>query len=113
MDGKVVVGAGNIYATESLFTAKINPTQPANTISLSKYNLLAETLKTVLAKSIKAGGTTLRDFAQSDGKPGYFVQQLQVYGKKGTPCAICATNIEQIRQSGRSTFFCPTCQKAT
>ncbi|MEG3132257.1 bifunctional DNA-formamidopyrimidine glycosylase/DNA-(apurinic or apyrimidinic site) lyase [Rouxiella sp. T17] len=110
MDNKLVVGVGNIYASESLFVAGISPDRPANSLTQEEYALLVETIKAVLLRSIEQGGTTLRDFLQSDGKPGYFAQQLQVYGRAGEPCRVCGTPIEISKHAQRSTFFCRNCQ---
>lgn len=111
MDQKVVVGVGNIYASESLFLSAINPKKAAGKISRAKYDLFAEQIKQVLAKAIAQGGTTLKDFVGSDGKPGYFSQQLNVYGRKDEPCMQCDAPIKQITQGQRSTFYCTNCQK--
>ncbi len=111
MDNKVVVGVGNIYANESLFICGIDPRRKANSISKARYLHLVEVIKEVLTKAIKQGGTTLKDFTQSDGKPGYFAQQLQVYGRTGEPCPTCGGTIKQITQGQRSSFFCPRCQR--
>lgn len=111
MDQRIVVGVGNIYASESLFLSGINPKKAAGKISLAKYELLTEQIKQVLARAIKQGGTTLKDFVGSDGKPGYFAQQLNVYGRKDEPCPHCESPIKQITQGQRSTFYCSTCQK--
>ncbi len=111
MDQKVVVGVGNIYASESLFLSAINPKKAAGKISRAKYDLFAEQIKQVLAKAIAQGGTTLKDFVGSDGKPGYFAQQLNVYGRKDEPCMQCDAPIKQITQGQRSTFYCTNCQK--
>ncbi|OOZ42344.1 DNA-formamidopyrimidine glycosylase [Solemya pervernicosa gill symbiont] len=110
MDGKVVVGVGNIYASESLFRARIHPRTAAGKISRTRYLALTETIKEVLSEAITQGGTTLRDFTGSDGKPGYFTQQLNVYGRTGEPCPLCATPIKQLTLGQRSTFYCPSCQ---
>ncbi|AKH63259.1 MULTISPECIES: bifunctional DNA-formamidopyrimidine glycosylase/DNA-(apurinic or apyrimidinic site) lyase [Photorhabdus] len=110
MDNKLVVGVGNIYANEALFTAHIRPDRPAHTLTEREADLLAETIKKVLQRSIEQGGTTLRDFLQSDGKPGYFAQELFVYGRAGEPCRICGEKIESIKLGQRSTFFCRRCQ---
>ncbi len=110
MDGKVVVGVGNIYATEALYQTNIHPEQPAGTLNLQTYNALAAAIKSILKKAIKKGGTTLKDFSQSDGSPGYFSIQLQAYGKTGQPCPRCHTPFEMIRLGQRSTVFCPHCQ---
>jgi len=111
MDQQVVVGVGNIYASEALFRAGIRPTLPAGRISLRRWERLAEQIRKVLHEAIAAGGTTLQDFQQSDGKPGYFRQQLLVYGRAGEPCTICHEPIEQVRLGQRSTFYCRYCQK--
>lgn len=111
MDNKVVVGVGNIYACESLFFSKIHPLTPANQISLAQCELLVAQIKTVLAKAISQGGTTLKDFSQTDGKPGYFAQELQVYGRAKQACHLCGEKIESIVIGQRNTFFCPSCQR--
>ncbi|ATA26136.1 DNA-formamidopyrimidine glycosylase [Brenneria goodwinii] len=111
MDNKVVVGVGNIYASESLFTAAIRPDRAAGSLSEAEAMLLADTIKRVLLRSIEQGGTTLRDFLQSDGKPGYFAQELQVYGRSGEPCRVCGTPVEVAKHGQRSTFFCRRCQR--
>ena len=111
MDGKVVVGVGNIYANEALFMAGIHPARAAGRVALKRYEALAETIKTVLRDAIEQGGTTLRDFVGGDGSPGYFAQQLRVYGRQGQPCRACNSALKEIRQSGRSTVFCPGCQR--
>ena len=111
MDQKIVVGVGNIYASESLFLSGIHPKKAAGKVSKAKYALLTHAIKEVLAKAIADGGTTLKDFVGSDGKPGYFAQQLRVYGRAGEPCITCDTPIKQITQGQRSTFYCPKCQK--
>ncbi len=111
MDGKVVVGVGNIYASEALFLAGINPNNSAKKVSLAKYNILAKVIKQVLSKAIQAGGTTLNDFVNAEGKPGYFAQQLNVYGRTGEPCVTCDKPITQKTIGQRSTFYCTNCQK--
>ncbi len=111
MDGKIVVGVGNIYASESLFLAGISPKRIANKVSKARYEKLTAAIKQVLAAAIEQGGTTLRDFVGGDGKPGYFAQQLNVYGREGEPCRACGKEIKQIVQGQRSTFYCPHCQK--
>lgn len=110
MDNKLVVGVGNIYASESLFSAGILPSRQAGSLTQAEAALLADTIKAVLQHSIEQGGTTLRDFLQSDGKPGYFAQQLQVYGRAGEPCRVCGTLIDNTKHGQRSTFFCRNCQ---
>lgn len=111
MDNKIVVGVGNIYASESLFVAGISPARPINQLTHDDVVLLVATIKAVLLRSIEQGGTTLRDFLQSDGKPGYFAQELQVYGRAGEPCRVCGTPILSQKQAQRTTFFCPKCQR--
>lgn len=111
MDNKLVVGVGNIYASESLFAAGIHPDRQAMTLSDEEAALLVNTIKAVLLRAIEQGGTTLRDFLQTDGKPGYFAQELQVYGRAGEPCRVCATPLLSSKHAQRSTFFCPVCQK--
>lgn len=111
MDNKLVVGVGNIYASESLFSAGILPQRPAGSLTEDEAERLAAMIKTVLQRSIEQGGTTLRDFLQSDGKPGYFAQELQVYGRTGEPCRHCGAVIETLKQGQRSTFFCRKCQR--
>ena len=110
MENRVVVGVGNIYASESLFLAGIHPKRAAGKIARERYDRLAETIKAVLARAIEAGGTTLRDFVGGDGKPGYFAQQLNVYGREGEPCPSCATPIKRLTLAQRSTYYCPRCQ---
>lgn len=111
MDNKVVVGVGNIYANESLFNAQIHPLRPANSLSLLDWIRLVEDIKQVLDTAIKQGGTTLKDFSQADGKPGYFAQELQVYGKGGEPCPRCGETLQEQKIAQRNTFFCEGCQK--
>ena len=111
MDQKVVVGVGNIYASEALFMSGINPKKAAGKISKAKYQQLINAITLVLDKAIQEGGTTLKDFVGSDGKPGYFAQQLNVYGRNGLPCIACKKPIVQFTQAQRSTFYCPSCQK--
>jgi formamidopyrimidine-DNA glycosylase len=110
MDGAVVVGVGNIYANEALFRAGIDPRRACHRIALARYRRLAEAIRAVLATAIEAGGTTLRDFQREDGRPGYFAQQLQVYGREGEPCPGCGAPIRQQRIGQRSSFYCPRCQ---
>ena len=111
MDGKVVVGVGNIYANEALFMAGIHPARAAGRVAKARYDILVGTIKQVLADAIEQGGTTLRDFVGGDGSPGYFAQQLRVYGREGQPCRVCGTVLKEIRQGGRSTILCPRCQR--
>ena len=111
MDAKVVVGVGNIYASESLFRSGIHPKLPANKLTRPKAARLVAAVKEVLAESIAQGGTTLRDFLKSDGQPGYFKQRLFVYGRKGEPCRECGTAISHGVMGQRATFWCAKCQK--
>jgi len=113
MDSSIVVGVGNIYANEALFIAGIHPQQAAGSISLAQFQCLAKTIKEVLRAAIKQGGTTLRNFSNSDGKPGYFKQKLNVYGRGGLACLTCKTILEEIRLGQRSTVYCPQCQILT
>lgn len=110
MDSQVVVGVGNIYANEALFLAGVHPQRRCNRISLARYRHLAATIQKVLAQAIEQGGTTLRDFANADGNPGYFALSLNVYGKTGEPCPGCGVAIKQRRIGQRSSYFCPRCQ---
>lgn len=110
MDGHVVVGVGNIYASEALFDAGIRPGKAAGRVTKASYEALATAIKKVLARSIAQGGTTLRDFVNSDGQPGYFQQTLNVYGREDEPCRRCGTSIKAKTIGQRSTFYCPTCQ---
>lgn len=111
MNSHIVVGIGNIYACEALYMAGIHPKRAAGRISKKKYALLAEVIKEVLHDSITQGGTTLRDFVNGNGEPGYFKLHLYVYGRTGEPCISCRTPIRKIRQGQRATFYCPECQK--
>ncbi len=111
MNAQIVVGVGNIYASESLFMSGISPKTASGRISLKRYEKLVEAIKVVLARSIEQGGTTLRDFVQAEGKPGYFQQQLNVYGREGEECNVCGSLIKQINQGQRSSFYCSSCQK--
>src|SRR5574344_270491 len=107
MDNAVVVGVGNIYASEVLFASKISPERKANKVTSKECETLVSNIRKILSESIKKGGTTIRDFSGADGKLGYFVQNLFVYGHEGEPCKICNTPIKSIVQGQRSTFFCP------
>lgn len=111
MDSHVVVGVGNIYANEALFMAGISPKRAAGAISKARYGKLVEAIKTVLAKAIQVGGTTLKDFTGSNGDPGYFKQSLQVYGRGKLPCNNCQKNLTEIRIGQRTTVYCSNCQK--
>ncbi len=111
MNASVVVGVGNIYASESLFVARIHPKRRAGRIALRRMDSLAAAVKMVLGKAIKAGGTTLRDFHGSDGEPGFFQQQLEVYGRGDEPCLRCKRPISVIVLGQRSTYYCKNCQR--
>lgn len=110
MDSHIVVGVGNIYASESLFLAGIDPRHAAGQISQARYETLAGSIQTVLEQAIAAGGTTLRDFTNSEGNPGYFKQSLTVYERAGANCVQCGGMIQQIVLHHRSTYFCANCQ---
>ena len=111
MNSQVVAGVGNIYANEALFEAGIHPLRAAGRLSLARHNLLAGTVRAVLERAIDCGGTTLRDFVRENGAPGYFSQQLKVYGRDGQACLNCSTPVRGRRQGQRSTFYCPRCQR--
>jgi len=110
MDSHVVVGVGNIYANEALFRAGIHPLRAAGRIGAGRYDLLAEAIRTILAYAIERGGTTLRDFVNGHGEPGYFQLELDAYGRAGEPCHHCQTLLKEVRLGGRSTVYCPLCQ---
>lgn len=110
MDSRIVVGMGNIYANEALFEAGISPVRAAGRISLDRYRRLAETTKAVLDRAIKAGGTTLRDFTKVEGEPGYFAQELRVYGRAGEACPRCGGSVRSRVIGQRSSFYCQRCQ---
>ncbi len=110
MNAHIVVGIGNIYASEALFLCGIDPRRPCNSLSLSDYTRLVIHIKNLLERSIAQGGTTLRDFISPEGRPGYFQQTLNVYGRSGEPCRVCGTAIEHITQAQRRSFYCPVCQ---
>lgn len=111
MDSRLVVGIGNIYAAESLHHAGISPRRRADRISRQRYRVLAEAVRSTLEASIAAGGSSVRDYVHSDGGAGCFQLACAVYGRAGEPCAICAGPVRVIRQAGRSTFYCPHCQR--
>lgn len=111
MDAHHVVGVGNIYACEALFMAGIDPRKPAGKVTRPKLEKLVQAIREVLAASIEMGGTTLRDFLNESGEPGYFSQTLRVYDRAGEPCRTCGTKVQRIVQGQRSTFFCPKCQR--
>jgi len=111
MDSKVVVGVGNIYANEALFMAGIRPTRAAGSVSRAAYERLTGHIKDVLSRAIAQGGTTLKDFVGGDGKPGYFKQELHVYGRGGEACSNCQKPLKEIRLGQRSTVYCAACQR--
>ena len=111
MDSRIVVGVGNIYANEALFLAGIRPSHAAGRVSLTRYARLAQAIKEVLGEAINQGGTTLRDFFNSEGSPGYFRQHLCVYERAGAPCRNCGSEIFEARLGQRSTYYCRRCQR--
>jgi formamidopyrimidine-DNA glycosylase len=111
MNSQLVVGVGNIYASEALFKAKVRPRRQANTLTRAEIARLVRAVKSVLEMAIRVGGTTLRDYVGADGQPGYFRQKLFVYERHSQPCRACRTPIRQLTQGQRSTYYCPTCQK--
>lgn len=111
MDSRIVTGVGNIYANEALFTAGIHPQRKAGNISKTRYVKLATAIKLVLQQALAKGGTTLRDFVNSEGEPGYFRPELKVYDRTGEPCVKCNSIIKRLRTGQRSTFYCPVCQR--
>lgn len=111
MDNKIVVGVGNIYASEALFRSGIRPDREAGRISQQRYKSLAEHIKDVLRSAIEQGGTTLRDFVNGNGEPGYFQQTLMVYGRGGLPCGHCKRPLREMRLGQRSSVFCASCQR--
>ena len=110
MNANVVVGVGNIYASESLFIAGIHPKRPAGRIALARYEKLADAIRTVLGRAIEAGGTTLRDFYGGNGEAGYFQQELDVYGRSDEPCKVCDTTLTTVVLGQRATYYCKHCQ---
>jgi len=111
MDSNIVVGVGNIYASESLFLAGISPKRVAGKTSKKRYQTLTKCIKKILSEAINNGGTTLNDFSNIDGEPGYFSQVLSVYGRNDMPCKRCDGTIKRIIQNQRATYYCPRCQK--
>ncbi len=111
MDQAIVVGVGNIYAAESLFQAGIAPALAADAAGRARYDRLAAAVKGILAHAITRGGTTLRDFLNPDGAPGYFEQELWAYGREGEPCRRCGRRLRDGRMGGRATAWCPGCQR--
>jgi formamidopyrimidine-DNA glycosylase len=111
MNSRLVVGVGNIYASEALFRARLRPQRQARSLSAADCTRLVRAVRAVLAQAIRAGGTTLRDYLRADGSPGYFRQRLYVYERAGRPCRRCGTPIRATTQGQRSTYYCPSCQK--
>ena len=111
LSGQAVVGVGNIYCSESLFDAGIHPEMLVGRLSLPRAKLLADSIKKILSKAIQAGGSSLKDFVNSDGEPGHFMLQTKAYGRAGLPCVVCKAPIKQLVQGQRSTYFCSKCQK--
>ncbi len=111
MDSHVVVGVGNIYANEALFRAGIRPRRRCDRLTREECRRLAVTVRSVLAQAVEQGGTSLRDFVREDGRPGYFVQELKVYGRGGMPCLACGATLKETRQGQRTTVYCPRCQR--
>jgi formamidopyrimidine-DNA glycosylase len=111
MDARRLVGIGNIYANEALFHAGIDPRTPAGNLGAHRCERLAAAIRAVLTAAIAAGGSSLRDFVNGAGKPGYFQQHYTVYGREDLPCKHCGTPIRALRQGQRSTFYCPRCQR--
>ncbi len=111
MNSRIVVGVGNIYASEALFVAGIRPTALAGRVSRTRYNLLASSISQTLARAIDAGGSSLRDYVKVNGEPGFFQLAANVYGRGALPCRVCGTLIKSIRQGQRSSYYCPHCQR--
>jgi formamidopyrimidine-DNA glycosylase len=111
MNSQIVVGVGNIYASEALFRAGVRPRRAAGRLKRAEFDALVKSIKQVLREAIRAGGTTLRDYVNPQGMPGYFRQKLYVYERAGEPCRICKTPIRQLVQGQRSTYYCPRCQR--
>jgi formamidopyrimidine-DNA glycosylase len=111
MDASLVVGVGNIYACEALFRSTISPLKKSSELTLQNCEFLANNIKNVLSEAIIAGGSTLRDYVQASGDSGYFQHKFKVYGRDGEACVICKNEVARIKQAGRSTFYCPNCQK--
>ena len=111
MDNAIVTGIGNIYAAETLFAAGVDPRKTGRELSLKEAESIAANAKRILLEAVESGGTTISDFRHVDGSEGKFAQNLKIYGKAGEPCSICSEIVETLRQGGRSTFYCPRCQK--
>jgi formamidopyrimidine-DNA glycosylase len=111
MNSQLVVGVGNIYASEALFRARVRPRRAARSLTRAECGKLARAIKATLTMAVKVGGTTLRDYVGADGNPGYFRQKLYVYERAGLPCRVCGRPVKQFTQGGRSTYWCSNCQK--
>ena len=111
MNGRIVTGVGNIYASEALFEARIHPERSVARISRARWDRFVAAIRATLERALAAGGSTLRDYVSSDGKRGRFQYQFKVYGREGKPCVVCSTPIRALRQGQRSTFYCPSCQR--
>jgi len=111
MNSRLVVGVGNIYASEALFRARVRPQRAARSLTRAEAARLVRAVRAVLAQAIRAGGTTLRDYLNAEGSPGYFRQRLYVYERAGSPCRRCGARVRAITQGQRSTYYCPACQK--
>lgn len=111
MDASLIVGVGNIYACEALFRSNVLPDRPSNKVKKQESEALCKNIKDVLNEAINSGGSTLKDYAQSSGESGYFQHSFKVYGREGESCVVCNNIIQRIKQSGRSSFFCPNCQR--
>jgi formamidopyrimidine-DNA glycosylase len=110
LDGRIIAGIGNIYASEALFETRIHPQTPVGRLSLQTWEGLIKAIRRILRRAIQAGGTTIANFADCEGHSGLFAVQLKVYGRAGEPCPVCQSPIERLVMAGRSTFFCPKCQ---
>ena len=110
LDGRIIAGIGNIYASEALFETRIHPQTPVGRLSLQTWEGLIKAIRRILRRAIQAGGTTIANFADCEGQSGLFAVQLKVYGRAGEPCPVCQSPIERLVMAGRSTFFCPRCQ---
>ena len=111
LDQRIIAGLGNIYVCEALFRSQIHPSSVAGNVKKKSFPILVEHIKNVLSEAIAAGGSSLKDYVQTDGTLGYFQKAFQVYGREGEPCVTCKKPIERIVQSGRSSFYCGQCQK--
>ena len=111
MDNDIVVGIGNIYATETLFAAAVRPDRPANTITIDEWTKIVEYSKKILERAIELGGSSISDFLNVDGSEGKFAQELLIYGKDGEACPVCRSTVEALKLGGRTSAFCPNCQK--